>query len=45
MPPDDHRTGICAGWQAGGALATWMESGRGIAPSHIYPTTMRRTDP
>jgi hypothetical protein len=45
MPPDDHRTGICAGWQAGGALAAWMESGRGIAPSHIYPTTMRRTDP
>lgn len=45
MPPDDHRTGICAGWRAGGELATWMESGRGIAPSPIYPTTVRRSDP
>lgn len=45
MPADDHRTGICAGWRAGGALATWMESGRGIAPSPIYPTTMDRADP
>ena len=41
MPADDHRTGICAGWRRGGALATWMESGRGIAPSPIYPGTMR----
>jgi len=38
MPASDERTGICAGWQAGGVLATWMEDGRGIAPSHIYPT-------
>ena len=42
MPADDRRTGICAGWRRGGALATWMESGRGIAPSHIYPSTVRR---
>jgi hypothetical protein len=34
----DERTGICAGWRAGGTLATWMEQGRGIAPSRIYPT-------
>jgi hypothetical protein len=38
MPASDERTGICAGWQAGGTLAAWMEDGRGIAPSHIYPT-------
>lgn len=38
MPASDERTGICAGWQAGGVLATWMENGRGIGPSHIYPT-------
>lgn len=40
MPADTHRTGICAGWRAGGALATWMEGGRGIAPSPIYPSTV-----
>lgn len=38
MPPNDERTGICSGWRAGGRLATWMADGRGIAPSHIYPT-------
>ena len=38
MPASGERTGICAGWQTGGVLATWMEDGRGIAPSHIYPT-------
>ena len=38
MPASDERTGICAGWQAGGVLATWMEDGPGIAPSPIYPT-------
>lgn len=37
MAPSSERTGICAGWQAGGTIATWMEEGRGIAPSHIYP--------
>jgi hypothetical protein len=44
IPADDRRTGICAGWRRGGALATWMESGRGIAPSPIYPSTVRRDD-
>ncbi len=38
MPASDERTGICAGWRNGGTLATWMADGRGIAPSHIYPT-------
>jgi hypothetical protein len=38
LPASDERTGICAGWRAGGTLATWMEQGRGIAPSRIYPT-------
>jgi len=38
MPATGERTGICSGWRAGGTLATWMEQGRGIAPSHIYPT-------
>ena len=38
MPASGDRTGICSGWRAGGTLATWMEQGRGIAPSHIYPT-------
>jgi len=37
MPPSDERSGICAGWREGGTLATWMEDGRGIAPSRIYP--------
>jgi hypothetical protein len=37
MPPSDERSGICAGWREGGTLATWMEEGRGIAPSRIYP--------
>lgn len=40
MPPSDERTGICAGWRDGGELATWMEDGRGIAPSRIYPVTI-----
>lgn len=39
MPASDERTGVCTGWRAGGTLATWMEDGRGIAPSHIYPVT------
>lgn len=38
VPASDERTGVCTGWRAGGTLATWMESGKGIAPSHIYPT-------
>lgn len=38
MPASDERAGICSGWRAGGTLATWMADGRGIAPSHIYPT-------
>jgi hypothetical protein len=38
MPASAERTGICSGWRAGGTLATWMEQGRGIALSHIYPT-------
>ncbi len=38
MPASGERTGICSGWRAGGTLATAMEQGRGIAPSHIYPT-------
>jgi hypothetical protein len=38
MPASDERAGICAGWRTGGTLATWMADGRGIAPSHIYPT-------
>ena len=38
IPASDERTGICAGWRSEGTLATWMEQGRGIAPSHIYPT-------
>jgi hypothetical protein len=38
MPASGDRTGICSGWRAGGTLATWMEQGRGIAPSDIYPT-------
>jgi hypothetical protein len=38
LPASDERTGICAGWRAGGTLATWMAQGRGIAPSPIYPT-------
>lgn len=37
MPPSAERTGICSGWRAGGNLATWMEDGRGIAPSRVYP--------
>jgi hypothetical protein len=37
LPASDERTGICAGWQAGVALATWMEDGPGIAPSPTYP--------
>jgi hypothetical protein len=37
-PASDERTGVCTGWRAGGTLATWMEAGRGIAPSPIYPT-------
>jgi hypothetical protein len=37
IPASDERTGICAGWRSEGTLATWMEQGRGIAPSHIYP--------
>lgn len=40
MPASDERTGICAGWRAGGELATSMEDGRGIAPSHIYPVEL-----
>jgi hypothetical protein len=40
IPASDQRTGICAGWRAGGALAEWMETGRGIAPSKIYPTSL-----
>jgi hypothetical protein len=38
LPASDERTGVCTGWRAGGTLATWMESGKGIAPSRIYPT-------
>jgi hypothetical protein len=38
MPASAERTGICSGWRARGTLATWMEQGRGIAPSHISPT-------
>jgi hypothetical protein len=38
VPAGDERTGICAGWRSEGTLATWMEQGRGIAPSHIYPS-------
>jgi Protein of unknown function (DUF2889) len=38
IPASDERTGVCTGWRAGGALSTWMESGKGIAPSRIYPT-------
>lgn len=37
IPANGRLTGICSGWRAGGTLATWMESGRGVAPSHIYP--------
>jgi Protein of unknown function (DUF2889) len=37
MPPSAERTGICSGWRSGGTLATWMEDGRGIAPSRVYP--------
>jgi hypothetical protein len=44
LPATDERTGICAGWRAGGELATWMEEGRGIAPSRIYPLPERRPD-
>jgi DUF2889 family protein len=43
MPPSAERTGICAGWRAGGELATAMEDGRGIAPSHIYPVELKPT--
>ncbi len=46
IPASDERTGVCTGWRAGGTLATWMESGKGIAPSRIYPTvrpTLRPT--
>ena len=39
IPASKERTGVCAGWRAGGTLATWMESGKGIAPSRIYPTS------
>ena len=38
IPASDERTGVCTGWRAGGTLATWMESGKGIAPSRIYPS-------
>jgi hypothetical protein len=38
LPPSDERTGVCTGWREGGTLATWMEAGKGIAPSRIYPT-------
>lgn len=40
LPASDERTGVCTGWRAGGTLATWMESGKGIAPSRIYPTVV-----
>ena len=39
LPASDERTGVCTGWRVGGTLATWMESGKGIAPSRIYPTS------
>lgn len=45
IPPDDTRTGICSGWREGGALATSMADGRGIAPSHIYPVTHLESPP
>jgi DUF2889 family protein len=41
IPASDERTGICAGWRAGGELATTMEQGGGIAPSRIYPLPAR----
>ena len=44
LPPSDERTGVCTGWRAGGTLATWMESGKGIAPSRIYPTAAPDAD-
>jgi hypothetical protein len=37
MPPSSDKTGICTGWQRGGAAAEAMESGRGIAATHLYP--------
>ena len=43
MPANAERTGICAGWRAGGELATSMADGRGIAPSHIYPVELKPT--
>ena len=44
MPADDSRAGICAGWRAGGVLATDMAEGRGISPSPIYPESVQQRD-
>ena len=40
LPPDsiERHKAVGLWWRAGGTLAESMESGRGIAPSHIYPT-------
>ena len=40
IPASASRTGVCAGWAAGGPVAIAMETGAGIAPTHIYPSSV-----